>query len=337
MSMRTVLGQPHWSYKSRPVWCPIGQVKQVAGIRSRGLSGKDLADALRTEYAAIAHALSSTGEDFVVVNLAKIIDQGGDNVGMQNESLCLEPGFPEQLYTFPRDAFMTVKRLFLTNAGPSVAMRINNAECTGLCSQFGEGGRVLGRRKTLLVAEALCINGEAALSEQLEDMGKIRDMGYLMATIPNPDGIVCGSTDKRSISYTDHLDRVGGLLEDRCGELYLVLDPNFRCYSDGTSLLSREDSRGLVQSQCESVGVEVLISPRDLEVPYSVGFYQTPGGRVVITSGDEAVAETVANIVGEENVYTTNVPIEYFPAHVSAGIHCLVTDIPRSFRLAQEV
>ncbi len=336
MSMRTVLGQPHWRYKSKPVWCPVGQVKQVAGIRSRGLSDKDLADALRMEYAAIAHALSSTGEDFVVVNLAKIIDQGGDNVGMQNESLWLEPGFPEQLYTFPRDGFFTVRGLFLTNTGPSVTQRID-AGHTSLCSQLGEGGRVLGRRKTLLIAEALCVDGQAVLSEQLDDLNKIREMGYLVAVIPNPDGIVCGSTDKRSISYTDHLDRVGGLLEDRCGELYLVLDPNFRCYSDGTSLLSREDSRGLVQSQCESVGEEVLISPRDLEVPYSVGFYQTPGGRVVITSGDEAVAETVANIVGEENVCVTETPIEYFPAYVSAGIHCLITDVPRSFRLAQEV
>ena len=78
---------------------------------------------------------------------------------------------------------------------------------------------------------------------------------------------------------------------------------------------------------CQPLGIEVH-HPKKMEVPYALNLIQFPDNRVLMTGGDESVAELINEIVGEENVFKTPTPIRYFPVWLYAGIRCLVSEAP---------
>jgi hypothetical protein len=316
-----VLGQPHWRYKGNHFWAPVGQVDLFQSIFGK-TSPSEQVEKLRQEYIAISQALVATGEDFAVINLSRV----DDTVGLTNDSLMLRRGLPDQLYTFPRDAWMTLPGICLlcTDLPPK------NETIDGLrlfTSLLGEGGRVLGRQKTVLVPELLTDrNGPPWIIKSLESGKELEAMGLSVTYLPNPDGLGLKPELEKKLTFTDHLDRIAGLLEDGSGNLHLVIDPDFH-FHESRGPKSRLEALDEIRRRCEPASIEVH-APEYLSVPYSVGFYQLPGGKVVLTSGDDAVAEVVASIVGQENIFLTDTAIELFPTFVSAGIHCLISELP---------
>jgi len=47
-----------------------------------------------------------------------------------------------------------------------------------------------------------------------------------------------------------------------------------------------------------------------------------------MTGGDHSVRAIIANIVGDENIVETPIPIKYYPTWLYGGIGCLIGEIP---------
>jgi hypothetical protein len=84
----------------------------------------------------------------------------------------------------------------------------------------------------------------------------------------------------------------------------------------------------LVRRNCEEIEAEVHVPRKSLSVPLATAMVQFEDGRVLITGGDDEVLAAVADIVGSENIQTTDIPIVQYPIFGGAGLHCLITENP---------
>ena len=48
-----------------------------------------------------------------------------------------------------------------------------------------------------------------------------------------------------------------------------------------------------------------------------------------MTSGEPELETVVENIVGRENLFTTEIPIEIFPTTLRGGIRCMIGEVPK--------
>jgi hypothetical protein len=133
--------------------------------------------------------------------------------------------------------------------------------------------------------------------------------------------------------FSDHLDRVGCLLEGRDGMLHLVVDPQMCSieWFGGTTLPWKirgpEETFEELKVICNKLHI-TLCSPSKLVVPYTLNLEQFSDGRVLMTSGDNEVKELIGGIVGEENIFETPLPIRFLPVYQNAGIRCLINKAP---------
>jgi len=323
MDIRVVLGQPHWRYTYQECWGPQGQIDLIRKILATKPCETEIERRTREEYISIAQALKAAGEDFAVINLSVM----ADTAGLTNDSLMLQRGLPEPLYMFPRDAWVVMPDLCLF----SISFPPKNeviSSCRLLTSLLGEGGRVLGRGKTVIVPELFPDeNGVWDESVTRDACEEVEELGFLTVAIPNPDCLTMEANGRTTTTFNDHIDRVAGLLEGKNGELHLIVDPEYRIWDGDQGQLSTSASIESIRRACDKAHVAVH-APSRLSVPYSVGFCQLPCGKVVMTSGDDAVAELVENIIGSENIFPTEIPIEFYPAYVHAGVHCLISELP---------
>ncbi|MDH4358420.1 MAG: hypothetical protein OEV37_00515 [Candidatus Berkelbacteria bacterium] len=258
--------------------------------------------------------------EFSVINLSWYEDDPGlkEVVNLCQASIVLRNSVESR--AFPRDLGVAFPGLALFNSRlfPQKDQRIGNTRLA--TSRLGEGGAVLSRAKTALVSHTIGYeNGE--FIDSAADAMILIESGIKTQPLPNP---ICRSPE--GLSLNDHLDRTAGLVEDSKGNLHLVVDPQ---YHSGTQSapISPAESADEIRRRCEHLSIAVH-TPRRLAVPFSVGVCQLPNGKILATSGDD-VEELLAGIVGEDRVVTTDIPLECYPAFVFAGIHCLVTELPR--------
>lgn len=321
-------------------FAPIGQVDLAYQILSKIKDGEEAVARLREEYLAIVYTLKQMGINF------RIICAHQDQVDQNVLSVCIEmlgcrlSGFPPEFFPpaviYPRDFATVLPNIVLVN---SQMAEVQVGEKEGykiISSPYGEGGRVLPHQKTMLVGEKLIIGIEWGHNiDPQEEIEKVRELGIKIGIIPLP---VCQIFSKRGkeekFISNDHLDRVGCLLEGKDNGLYLVLDPLICTadYSQGGSEFPWVprlpwESMDIIKRECAPLEINVRC-PRRIEVPYSLNLIQFPDRRVLMTAGDDSVAETIAGIVGEENVNKTPIPIELFPVWCYAGIRCLVNETP---------
>lgn len=78
---------------------------------------------------------------------------------------------------------------------------------------------------------------------------------------------------------------------------------------------------------CQQLGIK-LCYPEKMEVPYALNLFQSKNGRILMTGGDDSTYHTITEIVGEEMVTKTEVPIRLYPIFNNAGIGCLINEFP---------
>ncbi len=335
-----LVGEPLFGKKFREsYYAPVGQADLAFRILHEIQSECEALQKLREEYVAIVYALTEMGINFRIIYAHEdMIDQTSLGACIQGLN-CRLVGFPPEFVPpsviYPRDFATVFPNIILVN---SKVVELQVTEAKGhqiISSPYGEGGRVLSRRKTMLVGERLILEKGDSTDPQKE-IERIRALGIKVGIIPLLLAQVFSRSKKaEKLICNDHLDRVGCLLEGKDGGLHLVVDPLI-CTADwqgggGYPWIPRlpYDSIDLIKRRCESLEIKVHY-PKKMQIPYSLNLVQFSDGRVLMTAGDDPVAETVANIVGEGKIHQTPIPIELFPVLCYAGIRCLVTRSPEA-------
>ena len=237
---------------------------------------------------------------------------------------------------FPRDAWTRLSHdLVLLNPESGWVLTEDlEHKNHAIYSHFGEGGRVHAFGDVIIAPEWFVFpraeNSEKHILRRAKQYERpLLDMGFRVVYLPNPiferigDGGIWVEPD-------DHLDRVSGFLLDHKGNGHLVVSPTLRVGLQegyGKVLRSVEQSISSWKRLLDPLEIEVHV-PERCGVPLSCGFYQTPTGEVMVTSGDEALVEVLASIVGRANLYCLNPAIELYSSLLGAGIHCLINEAP---------
>ena len=88
--------------------------------------------------------------------------------------------------------------------------------------------------------------------------------------------------------------------------------------------------RNAIESACSKTETELVVVERDINnIPYSLNLEQFLDGSVVMTGGNLEVKKIVAQIVGDEQVVTTQKPIISYPLLRHGGIRCMILIAPK--------
>lgn len=317
----------------------MGQINLIQKTRGETQDWREVAKKLTMEYSCILFALKEMRVNFVVADAYRQYMQPGtlDMIKDLGKKMGFKMvRFPEislDTATFVRDfATSLPDGTLLVEFDPK---RITSGQKATrrkvIRSPHGVGGRVLMRRQVALMSEQVWILGDE-LKAILPDTKPFETAGLKVGLLPSAVNVEIFEGQPGN-TPDDHSDRTSGLLEDpRTGELHLVVDPN--SYSGWQHpfrppLHGPKETLERYQRVCDKLEIHLRIPKAEkLAVAASICFWQAKNGRVLMTSGDDPVAEAVAGIVGEDNLFLTHEPIRYFPAWSKAGIHCLINDIP---------
>jgi len=326
---------------------PYGHVDLYQKVRNETQNPQEILLNLSTEYGAILQALVVLGINFriafahsrlIIPGLKGILEKMG-----LGDRIIQVPDFDTQLVTFPRDVATRLSRdTLLINPDfdhPALARRDKlGRKKRLLTSPYGEGGRVLSRRRTVLLTEkyfpqnpiqmtAAIIQGARAKTEIFERAG------MTVGLLPNIVQAERLNDGTKGFEPEDHLDRTSGLLEDKKGGLHLITAPGIHSgwsHPLNPPRIGPERTLARYREVCQNLGIELHV-PNQLTIPGSVGFIQFRNGKVLMTTGDDEVAGIVSEIVGRDQLFLTSIPIRYYPVWSNATIRCLIGELPSWF------
>lgn len=310
---------------------PFSQAELCHRVFMEVQNPRAVLERLREEYLAIVGSLKAMGIDFrIVYSHPDEVDKGLLMICIKRLG-CRLTGFDSKYrhsaVTYPRDFATVLPGLVLVNSKAARIMMNKKDDYRIISSPYGEGGRVLACENTMLIGERLLLEDGGLLEPA--GLEEIKRLGIRIGLLPLP---ACTTFSLKGISskfsFNDHLDRVACLLQGKDSNLHLVVDPQIHSVN-WKGLCSPKETLERIRSACEPLGIMVHC-PKKLEVPYSLNLVQFPDGRVLMTSGDEAVAEVVIEIVGKDKAFGTPIPIRFLPVWAYAGIRCFTNGLPKT-------
>lgn len=339
MEQLYLVGEPIFKplLSNRKHYAPVSQVDLCQQVLRETQEPNMVLKKLQEEYLAIIWSLKEIGINF------RIIYSHEDRIDKQVLEACIHglgcrlAGFDRSYFppavAYPRDFVTVLPNLILVN---SQIARVRVGEKDNyhiLSSPYGEGGRVLAWEKTMFVCERLVL--EDKHSSGPKGLREIRQAGIKIALFPPFLSLAfsISGVEKRAF-FNDHLDRVACLIQGKDRGPHLVVDPqihtaDWKGRKQAPCWIQRfpENTIKRIKQVCEPLEIEVHC-PKKLEIPYSLNLIQFPDGQVLMTSGDDSVAEVVSEIVGEDKIVQTPIPIRFFPVWACAGIRCLINEAP---------
>jgi len=314
---------------------PFGQTDLCQRVLSETQNPQTVLNHLREEYLAIVGSLKVMGIDFrIVYSHPKEVDKTLIMACIEHFG-CKLAGFDNkyslQAIIYPRDFATVLPGVVLVNSA-AVGIKVSHKEDYRIMrSPYGLGGRALVCGKIMLISERITLEDGRLLSPQ--GLEEIRRMGIRIGLLPLPACTTISmdsgvSNINNRFSCNDHLDRVACLIQGKDGALHLVVDPQIHSVN-WKGLCSPKETLERIRSACEPLGI-IVHCPKKLEVPYSLNLVQFPDGRVLMTSGDEAVAEVIIEVVGKDKAFGTPIPIRFLPVWAYAGIRCLTNGLPKT-------
>lgn len=339
MQQLYLVGEPFFRPEPKEeYYAPIGQLELCQKILKETQDKTLVLDRLRKEYLAIVWTLKQMEIDF------RIIYAHGDQIDKKVLGVCTQElgcklaGFDQGYFApsviYPRDFATVLPGLVLVNS-EVVDLKVRGKDDYKILpSPYGEGGRVLFSEKTILITERLAIKEGHSRPVEPRDIAVFSEMGIKVGILPFPVSRSFSLSGPKNKSFgNDHIDRVACLIRGKERKLHLVVDPlihttDWKDYKH-VRWMPRfpRESMEKIEHTCEAMGINVCY-PKGLEVPYSLNLIQFPDSRVLMTGGDETVAEIIGEIVGKENLFKTPIPIRFFPVWAYAGIRCLVSEAP---------
>lgn len=309
---------------------PAGQLELCWEVLRETQDSEAILENLSQEYFSIILGLMEMGIDFRITyckgdkTYRKMLSASAGKLGLK--LMGFPRNFPPHLVCYPRDMFTVLPGIILVN--PEIG-RLKIKERSGyriLSSPYGEGGRVLLCGKTMLLSNGLIFEDNCSIHKT--ELTDFEQNGMKLGFFPlSMSGTFSLAGIGKNFFPSDHSDRVACLINGEDQKLHLVIDPNI--FTVENTLITRTPKESLekIKIICQKLGIEVHC-PRKIEVPYALNLIQFPDNRILMTSGDDSITAVIAEIVGEEKITQTEVPIRYFPVYTRAGIRCLVNKAP---------
>jgi len=335
-----LVGEPIFNPTPRKEFCaPVSQVDLCLEVLRETQDENEIIDRLREEFLAIILSLKQMGIDF------RIVYAHEDKVDMKAIGICIQAlgcrlaGFSEDYFPpyiiYPRDFATVLPGLILVNSKAGELKVSQKGGYKILSSPFGEGGRVLTSQKTMLVSERLVEEESHSRPVGSQDLKEIIQEGINVGTFPFPLAQMFSASKRTNrASINDHIDRVACLIQGRDKGLHLVVDPLIETAvwrgknrDSLWTLRTPGETREKITGSCKPFGINVHY-PKALKVPYSLNLIQFRDGRILMTGGDDEVEGLITEIVGEDKIFKTPIPIRFFPVWSYAGIRCLVSEAP---------
>ena len=160
------------------------------------------------------------------------------------------------------------------------------------------------------------------------DIAPLVQKGLKPVIIPNP--VVYYLKQGGAISEKrgeDHIDRFGALLRDPDGALHFLIPNEYASVLKITQVSKTKETMKRLRWILEKAEIELEIV-KGLSVPSALNFKQLQNGKVIITGGDDALFDAVADIVGDDEVFPTEIPIFLLPVVSKGAIRCMTMDAP---------
>lgn len=338
MPENIIVGAPIFSngITDLPLRSPLGQTDAYQRARREITSGTELMQAQACEWVSVIVQLFEMKIQFQVLSaherfcIPELLD------GLQTKFGLVVARITDQVATdvvrYPRDlATRLPNGTVLIDEDQALALLGLRSSSPSLrFSPFGQGGRLHIRQDIALLYQDLVSGGSNIERWAGSDLKPLRQAGLRIGLLPNA---MTYQEERGFRGYVpdSHPDRVCGLLEDQQGKLHLIVHPKVQSGFQGLSRKPRFNTKATlaqIQHVCQPLGIKLHV-PGNLTVPGSLCFVQFADGRVLMTGGEPELSQLVRTIVGSEQVFETDVPIQQLPAWCLAGIHCLVNDIPQ--------
>jgi hypothetical protein len=164
---------------------------------------------------------------------------------------------------------------------------------------------VLSRRGAVLV-------GQETSWETDRDLGDLIDYGLNVGIMP--------IVDPRIHDVANHIDGVATLIEDRSGDVVLLVA---RSYYDQDFGASKD-----IDHAVKSANTGLVIVDDEKFPPLAFNLIQFDDLTIAMTNGAEKLQRALTELTGSDAVHTTKIPIEQFPRLGSGSIRCLTNILP---------
>ncbi len=175
-------------------------------------------------------------------------------------------------------------------------------------SLLGEGGKVLTRKKAVLVTPDVWRYGRD------EVMG-LMNLGFKVGSMPFVE-----AGKQEYVFNEEHIDGHVTLIENDMGNMYLLVAKSYARQGGGTGKQLRIAS--------ETVGAELIEIEDGGLPPLAFNLLQFEDGAIAMTDGAKELEEAAAQIMGKERVFSTRSPLEIIPSMTRGGIRCLTNLVP---------
>lgn len=259
-----------------------------------GLLGKE--NIIVVANSLIVGKTGARGVNWREVNLPKELDFGSEPAAWLREFYC----------SWPRDAHTIVGDRILANE-KAWSAKLEALEFSGL----GEGGKVLIRNNGILVTPDIWKQSKLEIDD-------LRQRGFNVGYLPS----VNPSKQKYDLKK-DHIDGHASLIEDKNGELVLLVADS---YSHQGS-----KARDTIRRGAEAINAR-MVEVADANLPpLAFNLLQFEDGSVALTDSEaQDLTLTLSGLVGPNKVFTTDIPIQNIPSSTCGGIRCLTNTIPSS-------
>lgn len=239
----------------------------------------------------VGHSLPYGGIEFKSIPLPNDINLGGKSILF----------FQGKASFWPRDAFSLLGDSVFVDSNYWQTDYIQRFEF--ITSPLGEGGKVLHKTNAMLVTPDIW--------KEKKELNELREKGFKIGCIPFVDPV------KQKFKFIEnHIDGHASLLEDKNGELALVVADSY----------SRQGKKTLKKLRNAAEIIEATLHEVDDQAlpPLALNLIQFNDRSVVVTKADRKDLEfTLSFIVGPDKIFTTPIPIQLIPELANGGIRCL--------------
>lgn len=325
-----IVGEPITKRPSSPdlLTVPYGDMRWAQTIARKNLSSEQEAQVVGQEYWDIVQTLKRNNVPFkfivahqdlvdktLVLGISEIL--GVKGIGMFEQ-------IPAEFSCFPRDMFFDLKGTILINPRANLEPMDNSL----VTSMIGEGGGILQQGNKLLLPSPE--GYEKRRKDYENDIAKLPEENRI-GFLPWPVGVMIDLDGIPKEGFlSNHLDRVASFIKGKNGQDYLLVDPYY--YKENQPPWG--SYARVIEAVCKEMDIYlIVIDKKPDDVPYALNLVQFEDDSIFMSSGHLSLQQTIEQIVGKDNVFTTHEPIVYFPVLRNAGIRCLTANAPkRMFR-----
>lgn len=221
-------------------------------------------------------------------------------------------GFLTKPYScWPRDAFSLLNGRIIGNKNAW-----NDHDYPTAIGLLGEGGKVLSKKDAILVTPDIW-------KTQKKILKMFKQEGINVGVLPFVE------TAKQKYDFKeDHIDGHANLLEDKNGELVLLVTDSYSKQGGST--------RKNLRRTAEMIGAK-LVEVEDTNLPpLPLNFLQFEDRSIAVSNSQaQDLIITLSYLVGQDKVFRTDVPLRTIPKLAGGGIRCLTNIIPPMQNLNQ--